>query len=362
MAFSYISILKWKRGEQQALTMLDPALRPSVLPLIEILPESVEDDDDDNGNGNVAKKDPFAKVVKQIKSAWGSSAIAVELGLLDSAMVASSGVHPVEHVFSLARASGVLAHPVTGPERDPSYDAAVAKVIAQDQRGACLRLTQDELFEPTLSADVQAAVAAIGATPADIDLLLDWGYVDSAHGRSIAVAAMGVIAQLPSAPWRSITFAASAFPQLLQGVGMGTIPRAEWNIWHRLHSYPANHQLRFGDYAVAHAVYVPTPYPGAANIRYTIDTEWLIVRGRKVTGAAYGGFRQYVGLSQALVADPRYCGPAFSWGDNYISQCAAGTVGTGNMTTWRAVATNHHITFVVRQLANPLGTSTAPVP
>ncbi|MEI7881504.1 MAG: hypothetical protein WCI95_11585 [bacterium] len=36
-------------------------------------------------------------------------------------------------------------------------------------------------------------------------------------------------------------------------------------------------------------------------------------------------------------------GPKFSQGDKYIYDCATGTAGTGNLTTWRKVGTNHHL-------------------
>jgi hypothetical protein len=148
-------------------------------------------------------------------------------------------------------------------------------------------------------------------------------------------------------------FAGSAFPATLQAVGVGTalIQRTEWRAWMRFRTR-APREILFGDYTAASPILSSAPYMGSAAIRYTIADDWLVVRGRSLAGAAYGGFSQFVTLAQTLVADQRYCGPAFSWGDAYIEQCAAGTASTGNLTTWRAVATNHHITFVVRQIAN----------
>lgn len=141
-----------------------------------------------------------------------------------------------------------------------------------------------------------------------------------------------------------------------------TRPRAEWLVWQQLRGHAAGSTVRFGDYGITHPVYNSVPISGSANIRYTHTNDWLIARGRKVTGAAYGGFGQFVALSKTVVGDTRYCGTQYSWGDDYVSQCSAGTVSTGNMTTWRAVGTNHHITFVVRQLATSAAASAAPAP
>ena len=53
-------------------------------------------------------------------------------------------------------------------------------------------------------------------------------------------------------------------------------------------------------------------------------------------------------------------GPEFSEGDRYISECAGGSAGTGNLTTWRKVGTNHHLEKVVRDISSLFGSSAAP--
>lgn len=133
------------------------------------------------------------------------------------------------------------------------------------------------------------------------------------------------------------------------GTGLSTITRAEWVAYKLLLSHaPAGRALCFGDYAIAYPIYAPAPFLGSASIRYTITDDWLIVRGRSLKGPVHGGFGQFQQLCGQLVANPAYSGPTFSWGDEYIDQCGRGQVGTGNLTTWRSVGTNHHITFVAR--------------
>lgn len=46
-----------------------------------------------------------------------------------------------------------------------------------------------------------------------------------------------------------------------------------------------------------------------------------------------------------------FYGREFSWGDNFIFECAQG-VHTGNLRQWVTVDTNHHIRLVSEQLAN----------
>jgi hypothetical protein len=131
----------------------------------------------------------------------------------------------------------------------------------------------------------------------------------------------------------------------------------------------------YADYAINHAVYEdidPRAMIANGNIRYTIDSDWLyikgtIVRDMKRMGVIIKkspGFSQFVGLAQTLVAHPSYSGTAFSAGDQQVDDVANSRTTTGNLMTWRRIGTNHHVTFVVRQLASsswPSG-SAAPIP
>lgn len=54
-----------------------------------------------------------------------------------------------------------------------------------------------------------------------------------------------------------------------------------------------------------------------------------------------------------LVSSPYYFGKDYSWGDNEINEKASGeSTKSGNLTTWRAIGTNHHITFIVNLLSS----------
>lgn len=88
------------------------------------------------------------------------------------------------------------------------------------------------------------------------------------------------------------------------------------------------------------------------SIRYTVEDDWLISKGRSVK--KYGGGQSHA-LSRSLIKHKQYCGPDFSWGDKCIYECAKEKSGPGNAETWRRVATNHHITFAIEQLDDFFG-------
>ncbi len=89
----------------------------------------------------------------------------------------------------------------------------------------------------------------------------------------------------------------------------------------------------------------------------------LVPQSLKITNhemlQRYHGFGQYQQMCATLVALPYFSGRAFSAGDAYIADCAAGTVTTGNLSTWVWVSTNRHLTKVVDDLASAHALSVA---
>ena len=77
-----------------------------------------------------------------------------------------------------------------------------------------------------------------------------------------------------------------------------------------------------------------------------------IVKGDNVRDEKYGKFKQYRKLSRIVLDSRYYCDSTFSWGDNYIQECADGTGKTGHLPMWRQVGTNHHIEKVTQDIAS----------
>lgn len=85
----------------------------------------------------------------------------------------------------------------------------------------------------------------------------------------------------------------------------------------------------------------------SANIRYATDTVWLVLKGTRIKKNDV----QFHNLCKVLVARPEYKGATYSWGDQFIKLCSERTTNPGNLTTWRQVGTNHHLTLVSEQIA-----------
>jgi len=350
----YVPVLKGKEGEYLALRELADTVKDGLTPLIEIpsIPY-------DYANDAPAKTidEHLAKVTEKIQNCWGvKRPVFVDFDLLLPTEVMSDGRQPLTYVFEGARTVNLHTIPVTGINRTTEYQDAVKTANDTDGFGICIRLESDDLNDPDLNTKVNDLLTMFGELPQNIDMVVDFGAIVAGVSAAILAAANSLIASIPLVrDWRTFTFAASGFPPDLSDLTPRTIsliPRTEWTLWQNLVSRRLLRFPTFGDYAIAHPVVTevdPRIMKMSAQLRYTSDEHWLVFKARNVKDYGFGQFND---ICRALIGRPEYKGAAFSWGDNQIGVCAAPGGPPGNATTWRRIGTNHHLTFVVDQIAN----------
>jgi hypothetical protein len=116
----------------------------------------------------------------------------------------------------------------------------------------------------------------------------------------------------------------------------------------------------FGDYTIQNGAFLEPPSrPNiSASIRYTTDENWVIMRGEGLRNKDGPGHDQYPANAELLCGRDEYCGEDFSYGDAYIRERYENPQKTGNPETWLRAGINHHVTFVVRQIARLFALST----
>ena len=351
----YVPILKGKMGEYRALKELTPDVRKRLTPIIEIPPIAW-----DYINDIPAKTidQHLSKVPENLFSSWNENRpIFLELVYLETESM-SDGTHPLTKIFNEMRIKHFPAIPVTGISRVTEYQQAVIEIIENDKLGVCLRLTSRDLDDDDLEDKIEDLLSSLKVQFDQVDLVLD---IESISSEQIGLQARAIRSYLTDLPnireWRSLILSCSSFPETLGAFERNTTSattRAEWLIWASL----AGGRSRiarlptFSDYTVVH----PEPFEMdprfmqmGAKIKYTYEEEWLIVKGESIKRK---GAEQTHRLCRRLVESPEYSGRDYSWGDEYINSCALKETGPGNQTTWVRVGVNHHITFVVRQLAS----------
>lgn len=350
----YVPVLKWRQGEYQALLRLDDARRNFIMPLIEITPPEWDFDQQRLKKTIDAQLAPFAK---RLKDKWGARPAFLETVLLDPSSRMVGGVHPLAFLMDQARAAGGVLTPVTGLERNLAHYNAVAAAMAIDGRGLALRCSLDEIAETKFSSQVASLLGSFSVGLSQVDLIVD---LAAKNFEPIADLSALVAALLQSDPLfqqaRSLIVIGTSFPASMGDIKgpAQIVPRHEWMLYKALIAdLPAGFRKpSFGDYAIS-----STDIPGgdmrllkpSATVRYAVDDAWLITKGNNVRDNGFGQYRDRCGdVITSGMAYPL----GYSAGSDYVRGCHAKTEGTGNLTTWRWVGTNHHLTKVVDDLAS----------
>lgn len=348
----YVPILKSKAAEFDALGDLAADVRSFITPLVDVIPPSW-DWTNDRPERTVAEH--VERVAPRIASSWPRSPIFIDLNYLDEADAAGTAA-AVTQLFALLRELGVQTIPVTGLGRSEGYQTALRAVVSEDTRGACLRLDDADFDDlSALQGRIETLLGQLELVHEETHIIVDLRAVEPESENFARQAAASILRALPSPErWATLTLAASGFPENLGRFGpdtLNTVARVEWSIWSTLGEMPR--KPAFGDYGIDHAVLGEEVDPRimlmSANLRYATDTSWLVFKGRNTR---HHGHEQFRALCAQMVARPE-CQPAdYSWGDNYIRECAAGRGGTGGGRQWRRIGYSHHLTHVARQIAS----------
>ncbi|HKT88885.1 MAG TPA: beta family protein [Candidatus Sulfotelmatobacter sp.] len=354
---TYVPVLKGKEGEFAALEELRADVRHSIMPLIE-----VPDVPYDYVNERPARSldEHVSGIAKRLKECWPHDPLFLDLPWFGEEEGLKDGRVALDAVLGDCRKNSVCVVPVISRRSSADYFAATNRHLRKSDLGTCLRLTVEDFEEDVdLESEVDDLLHKVGSpSPSSVDLILDLEDLGMDDGKAVLIA-RSVFSMIPKRDdWRRIILIAASFPEDLSDIGADDVtklPRREWTLWNTLQKRPKalpRRDMIFGDYAIAHPIpkeLDPRMMLMSANIRYTTQANWMIMKGRNVRQY---GFEQYFDLCKRLTERAEYSGSNFSWGDQFIFDCAAGIKGPGNATTWRKVGTNHHITLVATQLAN----------
>ncbi len=354
----YVPCLRWNMGEYQAVWRLSTPTRQKMTPLIEV-PKIRWD----------FQKRRYAKTIDEhldqfpnrVHKKWKGGPVFVDLINIRASERMASGIHPVRFVFDELRDLAPSAVPVSGIERDAEYQKGIREAIDRDGLGVCLRVRIEQAASSSFGGEVESFLSKLEIEPIKCDLVLDLCAPNFVPITGFARIIRGIVKALPHLPdWRTFTLLGTSFVHTMAEVEIGgqVISRYEWELYEQLISDFNDIGLRlpsFGDYAISHPDVIDQDMrllKPSAKIRYTIDNGWYVVKGRNVRDERFGKFEQYRELCRIITRSPHYCGSNFSWGDQYIKDCADGSGKTGSLTMWVEVDTNHHIEKVTQDIAS----------
>lgn len=360
----YVPAIKWKRGERIALEKLNEQQLEKITPLIEVQPIPY------NHQENTFKKsidEHIENIGKELLTFWSKNLhqpVFIDAHTLfddsriDPDITLENGQTPLEFIIDDIESSNIKAIPVTSLQRYTSYHDAIEICLQRYERGLALRLEESDFenFDEFL-ASLYDFLEIYDTTPENIDLIIDFKEIDPSQGSVYLDKICLLITKFPHLiKWRTFTILSTSMTPNLSYLKTGEnseIPRIEWEIYTNLLKRGLSRFPTYGDYNISSPEWFdfdPRRMNIGANIKYTTDDKFLIFRGR---GVRRHGFSQFRKLCTDAINHPNYCGQNFSFGDEYIYNCATDSAcSTGNSETWVRVCVNHHLAFVISRLAN----------
>ena len=352
----YVPVLKWRQGEYQALLSLKPDVKEKVVPLLVIPPREYDFEEERMKKTVHEHVETFPK---RLFSKWGGRLALVDIhqSLEDETM--DDGRPVIDFILREASSQGCSVRAVVGLSKSPFYLNCVRLFIADSKDGVVLRVKLDELLMPTVSSELEILMGAIGVSWGEVDLVVD--LVEPANFEpygAFSKAIAGAISKVKGCKaCRSLIFVGTSLKLVSVKKPGATQKRHEWALYPLLRTEieKVAYAPSFGDYTIESPSFISMDMrkmKPAGKIVYTIVDSWLVPKG--------GAFRkneiQMIDHCKAIIASGHYSKSIFSKGDERIEQVANKLNNCGNLTTWKWVGVNHHITYVVRQLSSLYGT------
>lgn len=352
----YLPCLRWKQGEYLAVENLSPRAKESIIPIIEV-PELAFDFELHQIPKTLDKH--LNAFTSRVKNKWGTKQECyVDLHHISLNEPFENCQYPTDFILNDLIEKKVKFIPVTRTIEDPLFELAILSHLSTTRKRLCIRASLDEFAEDDFEKIVEELLGKYKLIYENCDLILD---LDAISFEPIDILVSLIIEVLKSKDkinkWNTFGVIGTSFPKSLAGVpeGLSLLPRHEWEFYILLCKGLQKEKLRipcFGDYTINHPEILsvdPRFLKPKANIRYSITGNWLIARGLNVRDHKFEQFQQ---LCKHIVNSKHFYGYQFSYGDEYIYNCAQNKASSGNLSTWRKVGTNHHIELVVQDLAN----------
>jgi len=229
----YVPILRWKQAERFALRELDEQDRSRITPLIELTPAVFKA----RKRGGLSQTPDPANVlrgeVKKLLESCKYAPFFLDAHFVDGDIRATGGKkHSLEYLAGIARDYKLALVPVTGMSRSTGYQTSVSRVAKEDGRGACVRITPQEILLPRFADEIKRFLKFLALNPKSVHLLVDCEASESAVS-DLEFA----LAQIPNLnDWKTFSVAGGAFPPDLQKFQPGNwrIPRRDWLAWKEL--------------------------------------------------------------------------------------------------------------------------------
>ena len=343
MTIDYVPIMKWKRGEQNALLNLEDSVKKRIIPLLEAPIHSK----------------PLDKFSLEVRKIWENRLYYFYLSQDWYEDIEEEEPENIEKIV-LERFSehyAMLDPKYAIPVFDLSNCNAIKTWPVDHSPRMAIRIKGNEFG----LIDFELNLMMIDANRRKLtDLILDLHTVESDDifaKQSLIKAALSDINNPDE--YNSIIIASNSFPSNFNGVEQERIyeyPRNEFIIHDTAKKLASKLRFRYSysDYGptdLSDTTFVIGMSPNF-KIKYTGFDKYYYIKGIPVKKGGLD-FSQVQRACKILYQNSSvFSGESFSWADKKIVEIAEASeeIQTGNLTTWVSYNFNHHITLIAKQI------------
>lgn len=359
MAANYLYIAKTKRGEFDALAKTRRSHKDRLLPLFDL-----------SRMGNSLKRFksqadvPRAfidETVMEIAQVWAGRKALIDSMRWPVNATLKSGEHVLSYFYHRLTEFGVIATPVLGYDRwdGDQYREAIQKLELPANCPVCLRLDSEAINDSAEPEYFRGRALQIledmQVPPHECLVLIDFEDLAALPLEESIERGHRVMVALVNVGFKQFATAGCSLPPSID-MAVGTtdsaarVTRREWILWRTLRAAYPQFSWMYGDYGVRGPRSVDDIIAPHTNgkIRYTIDGEYYVARGHSLQLGNKGA--QMHDLSDAIINSGYFMEAGFSWGDGEIVRCSQQEF-RGNSSRWIAIDTNHHVAWVVQEIA-----------
>lgn len=349
----YFPILKAKKGELNALKGLRDDVKNTITPILQLTKPTQKK----NKPLRVIDKKFIIEAANKIKS--GSNGIPF---IIDTTLVSLNEELEKQLIANLA-----FPDLFTSPDfylllniDKPASIYQACLSLGYYPKKICLKVNRNNINDENIYHRLQLIIESISYSESDIILLLDLEVVNGEDFKLLDSLCLFFERVKSYFNFDSIVFGSGAFPDFLEGVTPWQYKyylRQDWRLYKKI--IEAVPGISYGDYAINTAATSDGPsFRGPSSIRYTIDDQFLVVKGANPDPLEADELskEQLKRLSKLIVDSEYYKGADYSWGDKHIFNCAQPglRIKLGDPTAWRTVGTSHHIVHVADYFSKPL--------
>jgi hypothetical protein len=348
----YMPVLKTKQGEFLALSLVNPSIQGYIVPLIEVT--NIEFDNEENTSPKTIEEH-LDIVTRRIAKKWGRSNAFLDSHLVNG--TSPHGINPVNYIYNRLSSGIALPSPVLRLSTPENIKTAIREVMSeQSLTEVAIRVLIGDIMVQDFSKKIQELLDYFSLGASTVHMILDLAGADFSNSEDFTDSILDQVRDFPEfLNWKSFTICGGSFPKTnLLKAGENTVPRGEWTFYKKLvaklESQEFNRHINYGDYGIiapGHFKFDFKKMDRSANIRYTHDDIWFVVKGNSIK---LNGNEQYIGLAKDIAKSDYYQGEHFSDGDSHLKKATLKGGKAGNTTVWKKVGFNHHFAKVMADL------------